>query len=282
MKKLTILLLLMLILPVAAINQYVAVPQDISDGKGIMEIKTLCHHSLFSQEILVKNTTENWSDARQIYLQPDGLFNDRFAPGTYDLKLIDGNGGQPEYRSAEITEGYLTLVVFIGHATSGHGEPIIPTPTPSIKPRVSGSCTPRTGNLPITVTCTDKSTNNPTNWSWRFVGYGGVFTANTPTWTFTIPYTVSGRVDTYDMNLIVSNDAGTSDMHNQHGYASYYNNPSPTPTPTPTQILCDVWHEGYFTYDLSWSCRNETNELSLMCCRWVIVPVWHEGYWEIC
>jgi hypothetical protein len=143
-----------------------------------MEIKVLCHHNLFSQEILVKYTAENWSNARHIYLQPDGLFNDRFAPGIYELELLDGNGGQPEYRTTEITEGYLTQVVFIGHAISG--------------------------------------------------------AASTPTIT---------------------------------------------PTTTPTIAPCE-WHPGYWTYEMKWTCR-DGDSISILCCRWIVVPVWHEG-WEIC
>jgi len=80
------------------------------------------------------------------------------------------------------------------------------------------------------VTCTDLSTNTPTSWYWLF-GDGYTSTLQNPTHTF--PYTLSGRYDSYNIYLNVSNAYGT-DEWSDHNYFTFYNVPAPTPTPTVT------------------------------------------------
>jgi hypothetical protein len=50
---------------------------------------------------------------------PDGTFDTRVEPGTYLLKQIDGNGGQPEFALVTIGAGEKETVVFLGHGISG-------------------------------------------------------------------------------------------------------------------------------------------------------------------
>jgi hypothetical protein len=110
----------------------------IPDGMGTLEISVRCEHNLFSKDVLIQPTGEDWHWAKNIKLSPDGTYTDRFLPGTYDLWLLDGNGGQPEYASITIYEGYLSKTRFIGHAVSGYvavpTTPPTPTPTPTPTP----------------------------------------------------------------------------------------------------------------------------------------------------
>lgn len=127
-----------------AINQYITIPRDQGDGLGSLEISVLCHHNLFSKEIIIRKSGENWSWAGSVQLNPSGTYEGRYPPGTYDLWLLDGNGAHSEYRfNIPITAGEKTVVTFIGHAVSARGIPdtIPPTPT-EIIPTPTATPTP--------------------------------------------------------------------------------------------------------------------------------------------
>jgi YVTN family beta-propeller protein len=74
--------------------------------------------------------------------------------------------------------------------------------TAPVKPVSAFSATPTSGNAPLKVTFTDKSTNNPTSWKWSF-GDGSTSTSKNPAHT----YTKAGK---YTVKLTVKNAAGSS------------------------------------------------------------------------
>ena len=92
-------------------------------GTGTLTVMVLCHNNLFSKEMLISNDLAPDNQV-SIWLQPDGMFNDRYLAANYTLVLLDGNGGKPETRVFGIYEDYDTLVTFIGHA-SAVSHPII-------------------------------------------------------------------------------------------------------------------------------------------------------------
>jgi PKD repeat protein len=71
-----------------------------------------------------------------------------------------------------------------------------------VKPVASFSASPTSGNAPLKVTFTDKSTNSPTSWKWTF-GDGKTSTLKSPAYT----YSKAGK---YTVSLTVKNAAGTS------------------------------------------------------------------------
>jgi len=71
-----------------------------------------------------------------------------------------------------------------------------------VKPVASFSASPTSGNAPLKVTFTDKSTNSPTSWKWTF-GDGKTSTLKSPAYT----YSKAGK---YTVSLTVKNTAGTS------------------------------------------------------------------------
>jgi hypothetical protein len=145
----------------SAESKYENVTADLGDGLGALDVSVLCHHNLFSQEVRWKLAGEtDWNNS--FYLSPDGTYDGRYPPGHYDLWLIDGNGGHWELRyDVEVKAGYWTMVRFIGHAVSGHGNETTPVPTtvpttiptivptteptvvPTIIPTVSPTVTPK-------------------------------------------------------------------------------------------------------------------------------------------
>jgi PKD repeat protein len=66
------------------------------------------------------------------------------------------------------------------------------------------SASPLNGKAPLTVTLTDKSTNNPTSWYWKF-GDGGTSTARNPTHKYT-------KAGNYTVSLTVKNYSGNSSI----------------------------------------------------------------------
>jgi len=80
-----------------------------------------------------------------------------------------------------------------------------------VTPVAAFSCTPLTGTAPLSVTCTDASSNAPTNWNWTF-GDSGSSTAQNPTHS----YTVAG---TYTVALTASNSAGSNTL-TKSGYVT--------------------------------------------------------------
>jgi len=80
------------------------------------------------------------------------------------------------------------------------------------------------GTIPLTVTYTDTSINNPTSWSWTF---GDGYSSNTRNPSHT--YSTEG---TYTVSLMAANSAG-SNTNTKSGYISVSSPPTPTPTSTP-------------------------------------------------
>src|SRR5665647_3565605 len=72
------------------------------------------------------------------------------------------------------------------------------------KPVASFSASPITGNSPMKVTFSDKSTGTPTNWKWSF-GDGTTSTDKNPTHT----YSGAGK---YTVGLTVTNAAGSNSV----------------------------------------------------------------------
>ncbi|AKB81250.1 hypothetical protein MSBR3_0672 [Methanosarcina barkeri 3] len=69
-------------------------------------------------------------------------------------------------------------------------------------PVAAFSASPTSGNIPLKVTFTDKSTGSPTSWKWNF-GDGKTSTSKNPAYT----YTKAGK---YTVSLTVKNAAGTN------------------------------------------------------------------------
>ena len=146
--KMTILGVMLLLIVVAmspvSAGGYVPIQQFSGNGVGTLEIGVLCHHNLFSKEMIIERVTDvntvpftngarvdahNYDlyekvpgTAMEIELNMGGRYDDLLVPGIYGIKLIDGNGGQPEYAIAQVFDGGKTTVMFIGHAVSNRGE----------------------------------------------------------------------------------------------------------------------------------------------------------------
>jgi len=74
--------------------------------------------------------------------------------------------------------------------------------TAPVKPVAAFSASPISGNIPLKVTFTDKSTGSPTSWKWSF-GDGKTSTSKNPAYT----YTKAGK---YTVSLTVKNAAGSN------------------------------------------------------------------------
>jgi hypothetical protein len=114
------LVLMMIAVPVSA-GGYAPLLPDPNDESGSVVITVLCHNNLFSKEMILSNNLAP-NETKSIYLDHTGAFNDRLIPGDYTVKLLNGNGGQPETQKFRIDEGYLSYVTFIGHAASDVGK----------------------------------------------------------------------------------------------------------------------------------------------------------------
>jgi hypothetical protein len=121
------------------LTQYLPVPVDPVTGTGVLEISVLCRHNLFSKAMTIErvddgntipftsgkllekdqfNQFNKTGGTTTIELRHDGTFSERYAPAIYAIKLLDGNGGQPEYSIVRVDAGHLSKVQFIGHAVS--------------------------------------------------------------------------------------------------------------------------------------------------------------------
>ena len=108
--------LTMIVSAVESTEKYVPSKPDLGDGKGTLYLRVLCQHNLFSKDVLIQENGNIYN----ITLNPSGTYEGRYDPGQYNLTLLDGNGGHPEFKNATVHEGYQTLVIFIGHAVSPH------------------------------------------------------------------------------------------------------------------------------------------------------------------
>jgi PKD repeat protein len=73
-----------------------------------------------------------------------------------------------------------------------------------VAPLAAFSCTPLSGTAPLSITCTDVSTNSPTSWSWKF-GDGSSSTTHNPTHS----YSAAG---TYTVALTATNSGGSNTL----------------------------------------------------------------------
>jgi YVTN family beta-propeller protein len=100
--------------------------------------------------------------------------------GTYTVKETVSNAAG---KDTEIKTNYITVISVI-------------------KPVAAFSASPTSGNLPLSVTFTDKSTNSLTSWKWNF-GDGTSSTARNPTHK----YSAAGK---YTVTLTATNSAGSN------------------------------------------------------------------------
>jgi hypothetical protein len=136
--------------PVTGVTSFIGTLPEVpalGDGCGQLHVIVLSGRNAFSKEMTIQRVdSENTrrfvngnripgdqfdqfgkvGDVFTLDLDPTGRFEEWYAPGVYALKLLDGNGGQPEYAIAEVVYGYTTNVVFIGHV-------ITPPDTPSVR-----------------------------------------------------------------------------------------------------------------------------------------------------
>ena len=113
--------------------------------------------------------------------------------GTYSF-AIDNNSTNSAYYSSR--QGTNAPQLIVGYEAGG---------TPEITPVAAFSATPTSGPAPLSVTFSDASTNQPTNWAWDFQNDGSVdSTAQNPVFT----YNTTG---TYTVKLTASNGAGSDD-----------------------------------------------------------------------
>jgi hypothetical protein len=154
------LFLLALIGGAQAENIYTPIPITTPEPFGELNINVRCHHNLISQEMKLTSITNN--EEMSVYLNPDGTYDTILVPGDYALILIDGNGGQTEYRYFTIQSGYSVQISFIGHAVTFDPVTTI-TPTPTLIPSVIPTTEPTpTPTVIPTVTPTPIPTVTPT------------------------------------------------------------------------------------------------------------------------
>lgn len=113
-----------------------------------------------------------------------------------------------------------TMTLFCLSAGCGGGGGSNPVPTTVAVPVAAFTVSPSTGSVPVMVTFTDRSTNNPTDWLWNF-GDGTTSTNPNPTHSYANP-------GTYTVSLKATNAAGSS---NPATYV-YTANPAIPPAPT--------------------------------------------------
>jgi len=101
--------------------------------------------------------------------------------GTYTVKETVSNAAG---KDTEIKTNYITVK------------------TALVKPVAAFSASKTSGNVPLKVTFTDKSTGSPTSWKWSF-GDGKISTSKSPTYT----YSKAGK---YTVSLTVKNAKGSN------------------------------------------------------------------------
>lgn len=146
-----------------------------------------------------------------------------------------GDGGTSTAQNPSHTytaAGSYTVTLTATNAYGSDGETktgYVTVTTPPTNPPVAAfSGTPTSGTVPLTVTFTDASTNNPTSWAWTF-GDGGTSTAQNPSHV----YTTAG---TYTVTLTATNAYG-SDGETKTGYI----------TASAVTAQCDDFNDGNYT-----------------------------------
>ena len=96
-------------------------------------------------------------------------------------------------------------------------------PGPGTALNADFSGTPLSGNQPLSVVFTDKSSGSPTTWNWNF-GDGNTSTEKSPKHT----YYNTGK---YNVALTVTNSTGATDTETKTNYINVTGTPVPTPIP---------------------------------------------------
>ncbi len=119
-------------------------------------------------------------------------------PGTYDVTLVAANSAGPS--DPLVKTGYVTVT----------------SQPPPVKPVAAFSGSPRSGGPGLTVAFSDASTNAPTSWTWDFGDPSSGSNSSTlqnPSHTYADP-------GTYDVTLVATNSAGSSDPLVKTGYVT--------------------------------------------------------------
>lgn len=154
-------LLLALVVPALAVNEYHPIPQ-MTPAFGTVQVTVRCQHNLFSQEMIL--TSHTYDESMSVWLNPNGRWDTELIPGTYTLELLDGNAGHPESAVFTIRSGQVSYVNFIGHAMSqrGSGDTDPCTPWPECKDNPTPTPTPTPVPTPtVTPTVTPTPTETP-------------------------------------------------------------------------------------------------------------------------
>ena len=121
------------------------------------------------------------------------------------------------------------------------------TVDPCLVPVAAFTGTPTTGEVPLAVSFTDQSTNDPTSWSWNF-GDGGTSTAQSPNHTYT-------SAGTYTVTLTATNACG-SDQEIKTDYITVTCTPPVANfigSPTTGEVPLDVSFTDQSTGATGWS-----------------------------
>jgi PGF-pre-PGF domain-containing protein len=147
--------------------------------------------------------------------------------GKDDLKYAAWNGSAWSMETVD-SEGYVGTYTSLALDASGYSHiSYRDYSNTSLKYAVQGpvpasafTAAPTSGIAPLTVTFTDESTGNPTQWMWLF-GDGGTSTVQHPVHTYTVP-------GTYSVILTATNRFG-SDTAVMENYITVLAPPPPTP-----------------------------------------------------
>ena len=154
------------------------------------------------------------------------VYTGDYAVTQEDINSVDGNGF-----------GYITNTATVDcnehlSESSSYVLPfviVIKSPDTNVIPVADFSASVKSGNAPLSVQFTDKSTGSPTSWSWDFNndGVADSSVANPPAYT----YTTTG---TYVAKLTVSNANGSSSPKTDTITVLQATSSTPSSTPTPT------------------------------------------------
>ena len=97
------------------------------------------------------------------------------------------------------------------------------SPPPPVKPVAAFSGSPRSGGPGLTVAFGDASTNGPTSWAWDF----GDSSSGSNSSTLQNPSHTYADPGTYDVSLVATNSAGSSDPLVKTGYVTVTSQPPP-------------------------------------------------------
>ncbi len=131
------------------------------------------------------------------------------SPTTWDWDFGDGGSSTAQhpshtYTAAGVYTVSLTVTNAGGSDTLTRTDYITVDPDPGTPPVADFVGVPTSGTVPLPVSFTDLSLNDPTSWSWDF-GDGGTSSAQHPDYT----YTTAG---VYTVSLTVSNAAGSDTL----------------------------------------------------------------------